>query len=330
MRSQLKKEDWVLHFDGKALEETKDGRKVLVEHQVVVLKNSEKEVRLAVLVLENGKSKTIYRGLKNILDNFELWNCIKMIVTDTCRVNTGRYQGVNTLISKEMQSLGLNPPVLVGCQRHILDTILRHVLDHLFRPQSRSPNIAYWFVSEVEENYHELRRRFDTFERPKLDSEEVAWRDDMTFLKHLCSAYVHYTQNGQFPSIHFMALPNRSNARWNSRAIFALLAFVLLPDKRSSDLVTACDFIISWGKVWFSDHKFDVTAFNFLRTITTPYPKALKSLKTSWSVDPSPIDSERTNTCAERAVKAIQELKPMCRSAATLNSRFFLSNKCDL
>ena len=46
--------EWCLHFDGKHLEG---------EKQVVVLKNSMHEIRLAVLSLENGKADTIY-GLK--------------------------------------------------------------------------------------------------------------------------------------------------------------------------------------------------------------------------------------------------------------------------
>lgn len=52
----LQKENWCLHFDGK-----KFGTK---EVQVVVLSNETKEVRVAVIVLENGKSVTIFEGKK--------------------------------------------------------------------------------------------------------------------------------------------------------------------------------------------------------------------------------------------------------------------------
>lgn len=52
----LQKENWCLHFDGK-----KFGKK---EVQVVVLSNETKEVRVAVMVLGNGKSVTIFEGKK--------------------------------------------------------------------------------------------------------------------------------------------------------------------------------------------------------------------------------------------------------------------------
>lgn len=54
--TSLQKENWCLHFDGE-----KFGKK---EVQVVVLSNETKEVRVAVMVLENGKSVTIFEGKK--------------------------------------------------------------------------------------------------------------------------------------------------------------------------------------------------------------------------------------------------------------------------
>jgi hypothetical protein len=63
-----------LHFDGKRIE----GQ----EFQVVVLKNELREVKLEVLDLPNSKAETVFKGITTVLDEYNLWNSIKMIVTD--------------------------------------------------------------------------------------------------------------------------------------------------------------------------------------------------------------------------------------------------------
>ena len=81
MKRTLKEENWALHFDRKKV----NGK----ELQVVLIKNAEK-VKLGVLTLENLRAQRIAMSIKDILDYFELWASIKMIVTDTTAVNTGR------------------------------------------------------------------------------------------------------------------------------------------------------------------------------------------------------------------------------------------------
>ena len=52
----LKNKNFSLHFDGKHIKNT--------EYQVVVLKNENREVKLSVLALINGKGETIFNGIK--------------------------------------------------------------------------------------------------------------------------------------------------------------------------------------------------------------------------------------------------------------------------
>lgn len=328
-KKDLKKKNWVLHFDGKCLEEKVNGKVKFIEHQVVVLKNKDEEVRLAVLVLPNSKSQTIYLALKEVLDYYDLWASIAMIVTDTCAVNTGRLNGVVALIANEAKAKGLKAPLAIGCQQHILDTMLRHCLDQLFSPCSTAPTLPYWFIDEIENNYHMLKERFSEVNTDNiiLDEDVDTSRDDMRFLGHLCNVYSHFKTHNIFPKIKFSTLPSKSNARWNSRGIFVLLAFILLPHKRDEKMSEACNFVLDWSKIWFSDHKFNPLDFNFLEELAFPYPKALNSLKRFWNKEPSPLESERSNICAERAVKILQSIKPMCRSKETLNKRFLLTNK---
>ena len=79
---ELRKENWSLHFDGKNIDKW--------EYQVVVLKNERSEIKLCALQLVDGKSTTIFDALVNSIDEFQLWNSIKMIVTDTTNVDTGK------------------------------------------------------------------------------------------------------------------------------------------------------------------------------------------------------------------------------------------------
>ena len=98
-KEELKSCCWCLHFDGKKI----NG----VEHQAVVLKNAEKEIKLKPMVLTDGKSCTIYEGIKEVLDEYDLWGSIKMIVSDTTNVNTEKYGGVVARIQNEMEQKDL-------------------------------------------------------------------------------------------------------------------------------------------------------------------------------------------------------------------------------
>ena len=60
----------------------------------MVLKNERTEVKLAALLLKDGKAETIAEGIAKVLDEYNLWNAIKMIVADTTSVNTGKKSGV--------------------------------------------------------------------------------------------------------------------------------------------------------------------------------------------------------------------------------------------
>ena len=73
--SSLDTEQWSLHFDEKSLKENK--------YQVAVLKNERMEVKLAALCLKDGKAETITNGISKVLEEYNLWSAVKMIVADT-------------------------------------------------------------------------------------------------------------------------------------------------------------------------------------------------------------------------------------------------------
>ena len=84
MKAQLKLETWSLHFDAKQIESK--------EYQAIVLKNSEREIKLAALELNNVKTKSIATEISDIIENS------KMIVADTTNVNTGKKAGVDVVV----------------------------------------------------------------------------------------------------------------------------------------------------------------------------------------------------------------------------------------
>lgn len=89
----------------------KNGKKIgSKEIEVIVIKNSEREIKLAILELENGKSATILNAIKQVLNKYDLWKAIKMIFCDTTNVNTGTHNGVVASLQKEFNIRSLPTP----------------------------------------------------------------------------------------------------------------------------------------------------------------------------------------------------------------------------
>ena len=88
----LKNEEWALHFDGKKIEG--------VEDQVAVLTNERKEIKLGALKIQDGKASSIENAISDLLEEFTLWNSIKLIIADTTSVNTRRKGGVVALLNE--------------------------------------------------------------------------------------------------------------------------------------------------------------------------------------------------------------------------------------
>ena len=312
----LHQQTWSLHFDGKRIDGT--------EYQAVVIRNETREIKLSTLKLSDGKAETIAEGLKGVLDEFHLWGAISMIIADTTSVNTGRKSGVVTRLQKMFISKGCNMPQFVSCQHHVLDRILRIVMDQELAGKTKSPNIEYFFVEELLTSYEEFQGSFQN--GTHVIENKTGWRDDMKFLFHLTRAFRFFDENWSFPLIKFHKIPNISNARWNSRAILALLAFILMPNQRER-LQTVCEFIsYDWADHWFSDQKYQEDDYDKLSQALHPYKTALKGLKNHWKQEPSRLNISRSNQCCERAVKVMQDLYTKCKNKDNLPLRFILAN----
>ena len=133
-----------------------------------------------------------------------------------------------------------------------LDTILKHVLNDHFGGTPTSPNLSYPFIARSTEEYAQLKEAFDNTEKLSKKIECDRWRDYMAFLHHLILCYNFFKTSQTFPKVNFQSLPVLSNARWNSRAIYTLLAFILMPEFWQK-AEAACDFISGTrSDIWFS------------------------------------------------------------------------------
>jgi hypothetical protein len=184
-------------IDGKRLDH--------IEYQVVVLTNEEREVKLGALQGDDGKAQSIAIKISGLLDEFDLWGSIEMIICDTTNVNSGVKGGVVTILQRMFSDRNRSEPQYIGCQHHILDKILRLVMDEKLIGTTSSPNIEYPFIPHLIKNYEALKSNFrnGTQEIP----ETCGWRDDMRFLFHLTRVYRFFRTKGFFPKIQFKSLP---------------------------------------------------------------------------------------------------------------------------
>ena len=290
----------------------------------MVLKNESKEIKLTALKLKNLKAQTIAEGLQDVLEEFNLWGSVVIIVADTTNVNTNKKTGVVVRLQQLFEEKGHPKPKFISCQRNLLVRFRRVVMDDELHGSTKSPNMECFFVQDLMSNYDKLKTAFSN---GKTEIKEtVGWRDDMKFLYHLTHVFRHLTERNEIPFMNFKQIPNISNACRNSGAILVLLAFILMLETRIK-LREICSFIsFSWADHWFSSILFRVEDFEELSEALNDYPKAFNCLKTPWKTDDSPISIARSNECCERAIIVVQELHDSCRNKDNLPLRFILSN----
>ena len=130
------------------------------EYQVVVLKNENRKIKLAVVKLANGKGKTIFDGIKEILDEYNLLSSIKMMATDTTAAITDKCLGAVTRLQNHFEDIGQKKAVFIGCQRRLSDSVLKHVSNDHLGGTPTSPNLSNSFIARLTKQYSELKEAF--------------------------------------------------------------------------------------------------------------------------------------------------------------------------
>jgi len=184
----------------------------------------------------------------------------------------------------------------IGCQHHILDRILRHVLDYYNPTTLTKPSFNYEFVDDVINNYNSLLENYKPDTTMKI-VENPGFRDDFKYLFVLCAAFRFHKTTGRYPNIKWLKLPSLNNARWNSRATNALISYFLIPKWRIA-LEAPCSFIANaWQEAWFSNYIFKEDVYNnLLQSISQlNCPAALTSFTTHWISEKSVLNIPHTN-----------------------------------
>lgn len=87
-------------------------------------------------------------------------------------------------------------------QHHVLDLILKHVMNEMLVAKSTSPNISYDIFTELITKYENLKQNFKQSDII-LEKHRIKWRDDMQYLFELGQAFKYYEKNNfyQIPCI---------------------------------------------------------------------------------------------------------------------------------
>ena len=120
--------------------------------------------------------------------------------------------------------------------------------------------------------------------------------------------------------MNFKKILTLSNARWSTRAILVILAFILTPSTGPT-LEKICNFICYNWAGFFTGQRYQK-----LDRIAETLQEGVK-LQRHWNPDFSVLDISRSNQCAERSIKVMQELYSICKNKDKLQVRFILSNK---
>lgn len=262
--------------------------------------------------IPNKKSVTISSVLVSIISKFN----IQIIVSDTEPTITGSKAGVIKLIKNNFPQINYEP-----CRLHLLDLVLRYqVAYYLGDVPSTSPDIPYDFVRYICDNWKEVTESYSashTLQPSFFDDLPVneSRRDDYRYLLELTKAIRTFRQSGEKPSIRIpKSSVNISNARWNSMAIYCLMAELFLIDE-NQDLISLNTFIVSdWAPVWFGVR--GITDWSKLENLCEKAKNILMKHGLLNKVEHSPPSNE----FAERIFRLSYEKIPRCKSMLTLRN----------
>lgn len=83
-----------------------------------------------------------------------------MIDADTSNVNCGRRNGIFIQLQRLFAQKNLQEPQFIGFQHHVLDLVLRVVMDDELGGNNISPNIEYPFIRELVNKDEQPKKTF--------------------------------------------------------------------------------------------------------------------------------------------------------------------------
>ena len=82
-----------------------------------------------------------------------------------------------------------------------------------------------------------------------------------------------------------------------------------------------------WSDIWFSYQFYNQDNYNNLGKVCKDHPKAMKTVRNFWSIEPTTIPTQYSNNCAEWPIKVMQDLLPLCKNIEKMTIKFILKNE---
>ena len=150
----------------------------------------------------------------------------------------------------------------------------------------------------------------------------------MKFLYHLTRVFRHFTDRNEIPFVKFQQIPNISNARWNSRAILALLAFILMPENRNR--LRKIFSFISYS--WAPTHGLTAVNCSALKVLMNylQFWMTTQQISNAWKPTGKQMNLQSTLPEATSAVSVQSKLCKTCTTLAATRTTSHWDSSCPM
>nr|XP_047138573.1 uncharacterized protein LOC124814698 isoform X1 [Hydra vulgaris] len=125
----------IIHFDGKALFEINQGKRLKNERLAVLVNIEGVSHLLGVPALPSPSGENMYIGIMKILEEYDLISKVCGVCFDTTSSNTGSKKGSLTRIAREVEKYLL----LLACRHHIIELRMVHFCEAVIKENSVGP-----------------------------------------------------------------------------------------------------------------------------------------------------------------------------------------------
>lgn len=288
----------IVHFDGKSYPRLKE-RHIGFEERIIVLCHTEKgDVPLGLFPVETHSGFHCGMAVTNAIEANNLKDQVVGLVSDTENVNTGRFTGACAQIERQLQKQLLH----LMCRHHIFEVMLKDVFESIFGKSMGPRNTTFDVLNE---NWDSIKQ--NRFEYAPIPFKEPLSPIVAQFHEEASSIIMTHINDHHFRDnyaelndlvLKFFGIRSRksfrvpgatNNARWMSRAIYALKTYMFrehlnLDQCFINALERFCNFVaLIYTKYWNQSPNAADAPFNDL--------KLLKDLDTYRQIDPEVADS---------------------------------------
>lgn len=298
----------ILSFDGKTFKNLYGSKTHLLaicyDGKLIALRNAPKK-----------DSKTVSETIISVMKDNNLNP--KVCICDTEPTNCGKKNGVIVRLQREFPAM-----IFEACRLHVLDLILKHEMQAYFSAVSASPDLCCPFVIQLQSKWKQYKNDYNKMSNCEIpnkfyqDLPDIEKRrSDYRLLLELVIALRYKRETGLSAEIK---LPNNPpsicQSRWNSRAIYSIMAETVgIDDENIRSLNTFIIYI--WAKAWFGV-RYCINWNEILHADISQKSKAVIMKNIKHFTDENPF----TNEAAERVFRMVEEKRDHCKSVNKLET----------